>query len=233
MRLHVIGSSSKGNAYALEGEDEILLLEAGMPFKEVKKAINWQVSKIAGCFVSHVHNDHAGYIDQYTNQGFPVCIEKEMGYSILHASKAYTKTEFHVEAFPLPHYGTPNFGFLIRHPEMGKTLFMTDFEYCKYDFSEIGVNHILIEANYGKENLDRRNPNSDHVILGHAEIGTTAEFVRKNRTAGLRNVILLHLSDGNSNVNMFKERIREAAGAGVIVDAANAGKTFELSLEPF
>jgi len=233
MKLHVIGSSSKGNSYALEGENEILLLEAGMPFREVKKAIDWQVSKITGCLISHIHNDHAGYIGQYEKQGFPVTIEKEMGNIILHASRAYTKTEFDVKLFPLPHCATPNYGFFISHPELGKLLFMTDFEYCKYDFSDLKINHILIEANYSREILDRNNPNSDHVILGHAEIETTAEFVRKNRTSELMNVILLHLSDGNSDENMFKNRIKEVAGAGVFVDVADARKTFELSLLPF
>lgn len=49
-----IGSGSKGNAYALECGDEILLIEAGLSFKkEILPAINWEGGKVVGCLVSH------------------------------------------------------------------------------------------------------------------------------------------------------------------------------------
>ena len=40
MKLVCIGSSSKGNGYALIGKNEILLLEAGCRLLEVKKGFN-------------------------------------------------------------------------------------------------------------------------------------------------------------------------------------------------
>lgn len=55
MFLKCISSGSKGNAYALQGKDEILLLECGKSFIEVKKAIDWQILKIKGCLLSHEH----------------------------------------------------------------------------------------------------------------------------------------------------------------------------------
>lgn len=55
MLLKCINSSSKGNAYALIAENEILLLECGMPLKEVKKAIDYNILKIKGCLLSHEH----------------------------------------------------------------------------------------------------------------------------------------------------------------------------------
>ena len=39
MILKCIGSGSSGNAYALIGEEEILLLECGMPLKKLKKPL--------------------------------------------------------------------------------------------------------------------------------------------------------------------------------------------------
>lgn len=55
MQLKVIGSSSAGNAYALESEGEILLLEAGMKMAEVKKCIDFNMQKVVGVCVSHSH----------------------------------------------------------------------------------------------------------------------------------------------------------------------------------
>jgi len=49
------GSSSVGNGYALCGTDEILLMECGVPSKDMLKAIDYQVNKIVGCLVSHEH----------------------------------------------------------------------------------------------------------------------------------------------------------------------------------
>ena len=66
MKLIVIGSSSKGNSYALQAESgEILLLEAGVPLKEVKKAIGYKTEKVVGVLVSHIHVDHCKYIKDY------------------------------------------------------------------------------------------------------------------------------------------------------------------------
>lgn len=53
--LKVINSGSSGNGYALIGNDEILLLEAGCKLSDIYKLIDFQVSKIAGCIVSHEH----------------------------------------------------------------------------------------------------------------------------------------------------------------------------------
>lgn len=52
--LKIGGSSSKGNAYILECNDEILLIEAGVSFKnKILPVINWKGGKVVGCLVSH------------------------------------------------------------------------------------------------------------------------------------------------------------------------------------
>ena len=61
MILKCIDSGSKGNAYALIAEEEILLLEAGCRLMDVKKAIGFQIGKVVGCLVTHSHKDHIGY----------------------------------------------------------------------------------------------------------------------------------------------------------------------------
>lgn len=55
MLLKTIASGSKGNSYALIGDKEILLIEAGVSLMEVKKNIDFQISKVVGCLVSHEH----------------------------------------------------------------------------------------------------------------------------------------------------------------------------------
>ena len=55
MLLKCITSGSSGNSYALISNDEILLIEAGVRLLEVKKHIDFQISKVVGCVISHEH----------------------------------------------------------------------------------------------------------------------------------------------------------------------------------
>lgn len=53
-KLTVLGSSSKGNGYLLECEEEILIIEAGLSYKNtILPAINWEGGRVVGCLVSH------------------------------------------------------------------------------------------------------------------------------------------------------------------------------------
>ena len=69
IKLKVLGSGSSGNCYILENENEALIIEAGLPFMEVKKALNFNVMKIVGMISSHEHGDHYKYFEQYKNAG--------------------------------------------------------------------------------------------------------------------------------------------------------------------
>lgn len=55
IRLICIGSSSLGNAYALDTGTEILLLEAGVKMAEVKRHINFRLQDVVGVCISHAH----------------------------------------------------------------------------------------------------------------------------------------------------------------------------------
>lgn len=56
MNVKCLGTGSKGNCYALTDKSgNILLLDCGIPLKEIKIGIDFQVSKIVGCLVTHSH----------------------------------------------------------------------------------------------------------------------------------------------------------------------------------
>ena len=56
MLMRCCGSSSAGNSYALiSSSGEILAIEAGCKFLDFKKMIDWRISDVAGCIVSHAH----------------------------------------------------------------------------------------------------------------------------------------------------------------------------------
>jgi len=56
MNVKCLGTGSHGNCYALtDSEGHILLLDCGINIKEIKIGIDFQVSKIVGCLVTHSH----------------------------------------------------------------------------------------------------------------------------------------------------------------------------------
>lgn len=55
MFLHILNSGSQGNGYIVGDEKEQLIIEVGMPFKEVEKALNFNLSGARGVLISHEH----------------------------------------------------------------------------------------------------------------------------------------------------------------------------------
>ncbi len=181
MNLIIIGSSSKGNSYALQADTgEILLLEAGVPLKEVKKAIGYQTSKVKMVIVSHIHGDHAKYIPEYVKAGLNVYSNVDVSnhyrdqVCIMDASQTYHCGKFHVTPFDVEH-DVPNFGYLIYHPEVGTIFFATDCYNLKFAIK--GVNIFLAECNYSDELLNKavakgKTPPSqaDRIRLSHMSL---------------------------------------------------------------
>lgn len=56
MFLRVCNTGSQANGYAIGNDKEVLLLEAGCSFKEMKqKVLDFRVDNIVGMLISHEH----------------------------------------------------------------------------------------------------------------------------------------------------------------------------------
>nr|DAH78363.1 MAG TPA: YycJ-like MBL-fold protein [Caudoviricetes sp.] len=56
MQLHCIATGSSGNCYTLTSNSgETLILDCGIPIKEIKKGLNWNIRGIQGMIISHAH----------------------------------------------------------------------------------------------------------------------------------------------------------------------------------
>lgn len=245
MRLKVINSGSKGNGYALITGEEILLLECGVPAKEMLETIDYQTSKVSGCLLSHVHGDHSEYIRNFMKYGIDVYTSDEVHSDIetvygektkcLQRMKKYSIGSFDVIAFQVPHNDTECDGFLITHEGIGKLLFITDAEYCPYNFSKIGINHVLAECNYSEDYINKNEDfgKFEHVLRGHMELQTCKRLIQTVNSLSLRSIGLLHLSSGNGNPKRFREEIRQLVDCDVDVWVAKKNIEKELRLEPF
>lgn len=243
MKLKVINSGSKGNGYALITDEEILLIECGVPVKETMKAIDYQTAKVVGCLCSHVHLDHCGYIKQYMSYGIGVFTSDEVHSDILTVIGEKTKHlqrmkrhkigSFSVIPFSVPHNWTECDGWLIEQEEIGRLLFITDAEYCPYDFSGFGISQALIECNYSEDYIGTDIENRSHVLLGHMELKTCKRLIESINTVNLRSIGLLHLSSQNSDSERFRREIRDITETDVDVWIAEKGYETEIGLNPF
>ena len=227
MELKVIGSSSAGNGYVLEARDEALLIEAGVHLADVKKAVDWQVSKIKGCIVSHCHNDHAGHAREYADAAITVLalpqVLEAKGITrhgkAIEPGKGYIIGDFRILPFEV-HHDVPCVGYKIDHPESGSVLFLTDTYAYQYDFK--GISHWMIEANYADDILtdnilEGRLPASlrKRLMTSHMSIDNAIAILRRSDLTKTRNIVLIHLSDGNSNLARFEADTRAATGKRV------------------
>lgn len=239
MVLKVLGSSSQGNCYILENKNEALIIDAGVRFIEVKKALGFDIRKVSGCLITHQHNDHAKYIKAMVESGFPTLALEEVWTAkgvtgsrayCIERGKGYRFGRFKVLPFDACH-DVPCVGYLIDHPETGRIMFLTDSCMCEYVFP--GLNQVMIECNYSDAklveaiNAGRTLPSQrERLMTSHMELNTCKGFLCANDLTNVANIVLLHLSDNNSDEKNFVSEIERQTGK--VVYAAHTGLEIEL-----
>lgn len=238
MQLKVIGSSSSGNCYVLENETEALVIECGCPLRDLKRMMHYEMSKIVGCIISHEHNDHAGYAQEYSQSCIHIYALQDVldKKNIVRRSHAINEGEtihmgsFTVKPFNVKH-DVPCLGFQIDHDECGRILFLTDTYSCPINC--VGINHWLIEANYADSILDENIKNGSvspsmrkRLLLSHMEIDNTIQVLKRSELANTRNIVLIHLSSRNSDEQYFIDKVQSATGKATYV--ADSGMNIQL-----
>lgn len=246
MLLKIVASGSSGNAYILKTDTGTLLIECGVRFKEIQKGLNYDLSGVVGCLVTHFHQDHCKAAHDVTKAGIDIYTGAETIAALsltghrVHAvtsKKQFSVGDFAVMPFPTEHDAEGSLGYLIQYRPTGyKLLFLTDSYYSKYRFP--GLNAIMIECNYIKEILDanitagrvdeimKRRLLESHFSLKHVK-----QFLRANDLSRCGKVVLIHLSQGNSDAARMVREVRELTGVDTV--AAEPGIEVELELEPY
>ena len=72
LNLKIISTGSKGNCYLLSTENETLVLDCGVPIKEIKKALDFNVARICGVLSTDGHQDPCKSEPDFLNMGIQV-----------------------------------------------------------------------------------------------------------------------------------------------------------------
>lgn len=230
MILKCLASGSSGNCYLLSTDTETLVLDCGLPIREIKKGLDWDISRVVGGLCSHEHLDHSKAVKDFENMGIPVF--KPFGETKACPLKIRYGS-FGVQAFKVPHDGVPCYGFYIT-VDGHRILYATDFEYLPYSFRNVRLTDMIVECNHQKELVDKGQAKYPHQIKGHCSLDTLIEkVIKENMTNALRTVILCHMSGDSCNAEECLSEVQKVVGEGVSVFVARKNLEVELSEYPF
>lgn len=246
MRLTVLGSSSKANGYVLQNDTEALVLECGCPVQDCIRSLMFNTQKVAGVLVTHEHGDHARHIgkymerfDVYCSQGTSKAIHTTS--SLLHPKvlqpfQTVSIGGFRVTPFPTEHDCAEPFGYQIDHEEIGRMIFATDTYFVRYTFE--GLTNVMIECNYASDILDENTRNGiipaflrHRTMMSHMSLKTCIEMLRSNDLKNVSQVVLIHLSNQNSDEDRFRNEVSLSIGKRVVV--AKKGLDIPFNRTPF
>ncbi len=187
--------------------------------------------ELDGCLITHEHKDHSKYAKDiikycpiYTSGG--TLSKLELGRYAYKAVviQAHLITEigsFMVVPFETQHDAIEPLGFVIYSKETKENLlFATDTYYIKPRFNSL--DYIMVECNYSKAilqaNIDKGlipEAMAKRLWSSHFELENVKDFLRAADLTLTKKIYLLHLSDGNSNADLFKTEIMKLTGKPV------------------
>jgi phosphoribosyl 1,2-cyclic phosphodiesterase len=216
MRLHVLGSGSRGNCFAVEAEGVALLLDAGFSAREIERragASGLDLGRVVGIALTHEHGDHAcGAPRLARDLGVPVLtapgtwerLARRMGQAACLGLGLQASLElgpFRVRACPTSHDAAEPLALAVRTGDgtgvgvaydLGRPT--TAVRYLLRDLTAL-----VLEANYDEVAL--RTSGYPPVVQrriagsgGHLSNRAAAELLAELNHPGLSVVVLAHLS---------------------------------------
>ena len=237
MKIEVLGTGSSGNCYKVKIGKATLLLECGLQYKVIQKKLNFKISEIDACLVTHEHMDHAKAVKDLMKAGVDCYMTKGTVEALginghrLKTFRPFEKARYYSEVlknliivpFEAVHdVAEPVSYFIKTRDDKESIVFVTDTAYLKYKIPECDV--LMIECNYVKAKLDENvrlgNINTNlrnRIVKNHLSLESLVEALMAASLDRCKKIYLLHLSDGNSDEKLIKRTIQETTGIEVVV----------------
>lgn len=234
--IKVIGSGSSGNCYLANINGTQLLLECGLSFKTIQKALNFKLSSIEGCLVTHEHIDHSKAVKNLLKNSINVYATKGTFDALnvkSHRAISFLKDKedtycykffnrFCVLPFQAIHDAQEPVSFYIQDIHTKESLlFVTDTAYMPYKIPNVDI--LMVECNYVKSVIDSNVKNNslninlrNRIVKSHMSLETLLTALKQANLSNLKKIYVLHLSDTNSEEKGILEAIQQQTG--VIVE---------------
>ena len=208
------------------------LRQSGLPIKQIRQGLGFGLTEVAACLVTHEHQDHSKAIRDVLRMGVyvytsPGTIEA-LGLENHRLRAVKSKDTFRVgtwtiRAFETQHDAQEPLGFLLHSRASNeRLLYATDTYYIRYKFP--GLTHIMVECNYAADILEANVKRGSvpevlkkRLLTSHFSLDNVKEFLKANDLSQVREIWLLHLSDGNSDAERFKREVQTLTGRPVYI----------------
>lgn len=231
IEIKTLATGSSGNCYWVSDGSTQILLECGISYKEIQKALDFNTMGISGVLVTHEHKDHSKAVKEVSNRGFDVYMspgtKEALGLNHHRIKTVESRSQFKIGTwtilpFDVEHDVSEPYGFLLANQAGEKLLFATDTFYVRYRFN--GLTHIMIECNYSMDILNENirtgrahKGMKRRLVKSHFSLENVKDFLLANDLSKVQEIHLLHLSDTNSDEELFKKEIQELTGKLVFV----------------
>ena len=144
--------------------------------------------------------------------------------------------QWYVQPLSTQHDAADPTGFLLSDFSGNKLIYATDTYYLKYNFT--GLNFIIIECNYCTDilmhNIEAGNisgARKDRLLHSHFSLENVLKFLKATDLTHCLKIVLVHLSDVNSNAKQMVNAVFKQTGIETI--AAEDGMDINFDLFPF
>lgn len=233
MRVRVLGSGSKGNAIAVQGGGELLLVDCGLSCRETARrlaACGASISEVTGVLFTHDHSDHCAglatfhkkypsvplYANGNTADAIACGTRVEDGWCIFETSEPFSIGAISVETFAIPHDAADPVGYLLS--EDASRLFVgTDMGIMTLAAKEAlsRATCAILEANHDPvllQTSDRPISLKQRIAgrCGHLSNNQAAAALVEARPRHLSALLLAHLSQECNADYLALESVRPA-----------------------
>jgi len=238
-----LASGSSGNCYYLGTDDYGILIDAGIPVRQIRQhlaLVGIPFERIRAVFVTHDHADHIKslgnlgekahlpvYATRDTHRGINnnYCMSEKLVSCVRYVEKDVPLqfNDFVITPFEVPHDGTDNVGYLIDAAGR-KFCFVTDLGHIPESVASYidQAEYLIIEANYDEDMLRMgKYPKflKDRITspVGHLCNKVTAQFLAAHCSEHLKYVWLCHLSNENNHPEIAYKTVEgELRSVGII-----------------
>lgn len=229
MKVCTLASGSSGNSLLIETEETKILVDAGISLRQITlrlREFGIELSQIDAVIVTHEHSDHTAALPRV---GIPVYIcsstahiwkDRVQGMKEFDSDSRFTIRDLSITPFSVPHDALDPVGFIIESGKGERLGLVTDIgsvtglvtERLKgSDILVIEFNHcsdILLYSHYPwdlKQRIKGR--------LGHLSNFQAGELLESLIHAGLKHVVLAHLSQVNNKPEAAVRAARKAVAS--------------------
>lgn len=246
MELRIVSTGSKGNAYVLtDSQGHMLMLDCGVTMQEVLRAVRYNTAALDICLCTHSHADHSKSAKNMLQAYLPVSMsaltaqQLDISYNdpllkIRNEGEMLIVGSWNIRPFETFHDSPGSLGYLIENTiDKVKIAYVTDTGYIKYIFPDLNV--LITECNFDEDTIESNKEKIEDRYLRvretHMSLKRLKSYLSKSQMPNLRKIVLVHLSDNNSNESKMISELK--LQSGIDVEAARDDTVICLDAAPF